>query len=80
MPSDRQQLNVRLDPAASELWGDLVPRVKAALRLDLSQAQIVALALQALAEKYPAAEPSDAGAAASRTGPAATRKRRGRAG
>lgn len=55
MPSDRQQLNVRLDPAASELWAELVPRVSAALGLDLSQSQVVALALQALAAKYPAA-------------------------
>jgi len=53
MASDRQQLNVRLDPTASALWAELVPRVQAALGLNLSQAQIVALALQALAQKYP---------------------------
>lgn len=74
MPSDRQQLNVRLDPQSSELWPDLVERVKAALRLDLSQSQIVALALQALAEKYPAAaEPPP-------PPPAQTGKQRGRKG
>ncbi|MDY3558136.1 hypothetical protein R5W23_000857 [Gemmata sp. JC673] len=52
MPSDRQQLNVRLDPVASELWGRLFPAVKEALRLDLSQSQVVALALQALAKEH----------------------------
>ena len=53
MPSDRRQLNVRLDPATSELWDAVLPRVQAALGVELSQAQVVALAVRALAEKYP---------------------------
>lgn len=52
MPSERRQLNVRLDPATAELWDAIIPRVEAAVGLALSQAQIVALAVRALAEKH----------------------------
>lgn len=56
MPSERRQLNVRLDPQTSELWDELVPRVQVAVGVELSQSQVVTLALRALAEKYPAPE------------------------
>jgi hypothetical protein len=56
MPSDRRQLNVRLDPQTSDIWDQLLPRVQEAVGVELSQPQVIALAIRALAEKYPAAE------------------------
>ena len=54
MPSDRRQLNVRLDPQTSDLWDEVTPRVQEAVGVELSQAQLIGLAIRALAEKYPA--------------------------
>lgn len=60
MPSERRVLNVRLDDPTSAIWDELVPRVRAAVGLELSQAAVVALAIKALAEKYPAADSAPA--------------------
>lgn len=56
MPSDRRQLNVRLDPETSDIWDKVLPRVHQAVGVTLSQPQVIALAIRALAEKYPAPE------------------------
>jgi hypothetical protein len=61
VPSERRQLNVRLDPATAEAWDAVLPRVQAAVGLELSQAQVVALAVKALAEKYPPTEETKKG-------------------
>ena len=58
MPSDRRQLNVRLDPQTADLWDALVPRLEASLGVELSHGQVVALALRALAEKHPEPAPN----------------------
>ena len=58
MPSERRQLNVRLDPDASARFDRLFPAVSAELGTDLSQAQLVALALKALEREYAEKQPA----------------------
>ncbi len=54
MPSKNPQLNLRLPQAVIDEFHDLLPRVRAALGVPVSQPEAIALAIRALAEKYPA--------------------------
>jgi hypothetical protein len=53
VPSDRRQLNVRLDDESAARFDRLAAATAAAVGVELSQAQVIALALRALEEKYP---------------------------
>ena len=57
MPSDRKQINMRVDGETEELLRGLVASCSAAIGLALSQSDVVRLALQELAKKYPPAAP-----------------------
>lgn len=50
----RKQLNIRLDDETERLLALLVPQAKAATGLDVSQSDVVRLALQSLAREYKA--------------------------
>jgi hypothetical protein len=54
MASERRQLNVRLDPESADRFDRVSRSVVAAVGVEMSQAQIVALALKALEDRYPA--------------------------
>lgn len=53
MPSQRKQLNVRVDDATDDLIERLRPAVSAAIGLEVSLADLVRLGMLELAKKYP---------------------------
>lgn len=53
MPSERRQFNVRMNEETAAEVDRLLPVVSAALKIELTQAQFLALAVAALSEKYP---------------------------
>lgn len=53
MPSDRRQFNVRMSEETAARLDALLPRVARALGVELSQAQFLALAVQALEAQHP---------------------------
>lgn len=55
MPSERKQLNVRIDAATDDLIERLRPAVSAGIGLDVSLAELVKLGMLELAKKYPPA-------------------------
>jgi hypothetical protein len=55
MPSERKQVNFRVDGETEELFAALIDSASAALGLRLSQADVFRLALNELAKKYPPA-------------------------
>ena len=55
MASDRKQLNIRLDEETEQLLGELRPLAEQATGLKVSQADVIRLALRALAREYAAA-------------------------
>lgn len=58
MPSEKRQLNVRLDEDLFLLLTQLHRRIREKLRLpDLSQADLIRMALTALEKEYPPDEP-----------------------
>lgn len=52
MPSERKQLNVRLDDEMSQLFVELLPLAKESTGLNVSQSDLVRLALMALKREY----------------------------
>lgn len=52
MPSDRKQLNVRVDPDVEDLVEQLIPAVTAALGVKVSQSDLFRLGMKELAAKY----------------------------
>lgn len=55
VPSDRKQLNIRLDPKTEAMVAELMPAAEAVTGLAVSQSDLFRLAVQALREKYVAA-------------------------
>lgn len=53
MPSKRKQLNVRLSEEGEARLESLVERVRAALGIDVSKADVIQAALVELEKKYP---------------------------
>lgn len=53
MPSNRKQINVRLDPETELRLASLIPRVSAALGLNVSQSDLFRLGLIELDKKFP---------------------------
>ncbi|HEY3789207.1 MAG TPA: hypothetical protein VGL71_10145, partial [Urbifossiella sp.] len=51
MPSERRQLNVRLDPESSQRFDRLYSEVQKSMGAELSQAQFIAIALKAFEER-----------------------------
>ena len=64
MPSDRKQVNVRVDGETEDLMQRLIPAVSAAIGLPISQSDLFRLGLLELERKYlaggstPAAPPA----------------------
>lgn len=54
MPSDRKQMNVRLDDEMKALFEQLLPLASEATGLAVSQSDVVRLALKSLAREYKA--------------------------
>lgn len=52
MPSDRRQINVRVDEQTEALLGRLIVEAGRRTGLDVSQSDVFRLALQALAREY----------------------------
>lgn len=52
MPSDRKQVNVRVDEATAELMARLIPAVSAAIGLAVSQSDLFRLGLLELEKKF----------------------------
>lgn len=52
MPSDRKQLNVRVDDETEDLVEQLLPAVTAALGVKVSQSDLFRLGMKELAAKY----------------------------
>ncbi|VTR95252.1 unnamed protein product [Gemmata massiliana] len=55
MPSERKQINVRVDDETEELIPRLIRSVTAALGIKVSQSDLFRLGLRELAQKYPPA-------------------------
>lgn len=53
MPSERPQLNVRLDGESEARFDRLMGRMPEVLGVPVTQAQLIRLALKALEEKHP---------------------------
>lgn len=56
MPSERKQLNVRLDEEMEQLFAELMPKAGEATGLKVSQSDVIRLALRALAREYAGAK------------------------
>jgi hypothetical protein len=52
VPSDRKQLNIRMDPETEALVAELLPLAKAVTGLNVSQSDLFRLAIQALRREY----------------------------
>jgi hypothetical protein len=59
MPSDRKQINVRVEPDTELLIERLIPAVRSRLGLPISQSDLIRLALQSLAREYLTEEPEE---------------------
>jgi hypothetical protein len=60
MPSTRKQLNVRISHESQNRLNALVERMRAALGIEVSQADVVQAALVELEKRYPPAAPAEA--------------------
>lgn len=58
MPSDRKQINVRVDDEAAELMSRLIPVMSEAIGLPISQSDLFRLGLVELKKKYLEGKPA----------------------